>query len=153
MASPSQSACEGIEADPIVPLVKCQSSASNAAEVLLILNTMTVLHDSSRAYRFLMSNGMMLKPKDKANRRMIENRLIYLTCDWEDSGSQQSKDSVTEMGYKNMKLTNIMKSTENSINKNLKVPEGRTGKKTNFIVIYADEVPGPDMITMLCPLR
>ena len=113
MASPIQSACEGIEADPIVPLVKCLSSASNAAEALLILNTMTVLHDSSRAYRFPVSNGMMLKPKDKANRRMIENRLSYLTCDLEDSGSQQSKDSVTEMGYKNMKLTNIMKSTEN----------------------------------------
>lgn len=145
MASPIQSACEGIEADPIVPLVKCLSSASNAAEALLILNTMTVLHDSSRAYRFPVSNGMMLKPKDKANRRMIENRLSYLTCDLEDSGSQQSKDSVTEMGYKNMKLTNIMKSTENSINKNLKVPGGGTGKKTNFIVIYADDLGFGDL--------
>jgi arylsulfatase A-like enzyme len=66
--------------DPVAPLVACFKAASNTAEILLILNTMTVLQDVE-GYHFGVSEEMLSKQIRREKGNDVRNRIAYLSAE------------------------------------------------------------------------
>lgn len=129
--------------DPVTPLIACLQDASSSAEALLVLNTMTVLHESPRAYRFPVNSAMTLKPKDKASRRMIQDRLAYLVQDLGKVTARESHIQEGRLKDNSIIILNTMKTMPKANAKILNSHESE--EKKNLIIIYADDLGFGDL--------